>query len=77
MECRQQIIEIIAEVLGVVPESVTMELSIGDIPEWNSMANIALITAIEERLDIRIPSEDLFELTNVAAIVDKVKVMKG
>lgn len=72
-----EIVAIIAEVLRVAPERVTPELSIGDIPEWGSMAQMGIISTLESRLGIEIPIEDLFELTNVQTIIDEVAKLKG
>ena len=68
---------IIAEVLRIPPEQVTPDLSIGDIPEWSSLAQLGIIAALEERLGIEIPLEDLFDLTSVEALVGEVEKLKG
>lgn len=68
---------IIAEVLRVPLEQVTPGLSIGDIPEWSSLAQLGIIAALEERLGIEIPLEDLFDLTSVEALVGEVEKLKG
>lgn len=73
---QKKVQEIIAEVLRVAPEKVTPELSIGDIPEWGSMAQMGIISTLEARLDIEIPIDDLFDLTNVQVLVDEVKKLK-
>ncbi len=72
----EKVTEIIAEVLRVLPERVTSELSVGDIPEWTSMAQMGIISTLESRLGIEIPIEDLFDLTNVQALVDEVEKLK-
>lgn len=74
---KNEVIEIIAEVLGVVPEQVTPELAIGDIPAWNSMAQMRLISTLEQRLEVEFPIEDLFDLTNVQALIDEVNKVKN
>lgn len=68
----EQIRKIIADALGVDVAVITQDLGINDIPEWNSMGNMAIIAALEEKLEIEIPLEDLFELTNVEAIVEEI-----
>lgn len=74
---RDKIVEIVAEVLGITPEQVQPGLSIGDIPAWGSMAQMRLISTLEQRLEIEFPLEDLFDLTSVSAIVEEVeKLMK-
>lgn len=69
--------EIIAHALGVPLEQIRDDLAIGDIPQWSSMANMSIISSIEETLDIEIPIDDLFELTNVAAIEAEVRKVKN
>ncbi len=69
--------EIIAQVLNVDPGRITDELSSGDIPEWDSVGNLAIISTIEQELDVEFPLEVLFDLTSVKAIVDEVIQLKG
>lgn len=69
--------EIIARVLNVAPGLITDELSSGDIPEWDSVGNLAIISTIEQELDIEFPLEDLFDLTSVEAIIDEVNKLSN
>lgn len=74
---KEEVISIVAEVLGVVPEQVTPELAIGDIPAWSSMAQMRLISTLEQRLEIEFPIEDLFDLTSVQALIDEVNKVEN
>lgn len=73
---KDSVIEIISEVLRMEREKVVPELSIGDIPEWSSMAQMEVISTLESRLGIEIPIEDLFDLTNVQALIDEVEKLR-
>lgn len=73
----EKVERIIAETLHVPLETVTLDLSIGDIEEWDSMGNIAVIAALEEQMKVEFPIEELFELTSVKAFVDKIKLIKN
>lgn len=64
--------EIIARVLNVDLERITDDLSSGDIPEWDSVGNLAIISTIEQELDLEFPLEDLFDLTSVRSLIDEV-----
>lgn len=64
--------EIIARVLNVDLDCITDELSSGDIPEWDSVGNLAIISTLEQDLGVEFPLEDLFDLTSVRSIVDEV-----
>ena len=65
--------EIIARVLNVAFDRITDDLSSGDIPEWDSVGNLAIISTIEQELDLEFPLEDLFDLTSVRSIVEEVE----
>lgn len=77
MSISSKIKEIIAETLHIPVESVTDDLSIGAIPQWDSMGNIVVIAALEEKLDIEIPIEDLFDLNSVRSIVNEIVKING
>ena len=64
--------EIISRVLNVDLGVVTDDLSSGDIPQWDSVGNLAIISTIEQELEVEFPLEDLFDLTSVKSIVDEV-----
>lgn len=73
----KQVKEIIARVLNVDLAVITNELSSGDIPQWDSVGNLAIISTIEQELDVEFPLEDLFDLTSVQSIVDEVNSLKS
>lgn len=64
--------EIIARVLDVPIAALRDDLSSGDIPEWDSVGNLAILSTLEQELDIEFPLEDLFDLTSVRSIIDEV-----
>ena len=67
-----QVKNIIARVLNVDIDVVTDDLSSGEIPEWDSVGNLAIISTIEQELDVEFPLDELFDLTSVKSIVDAV-----
>jgi acyl carrier protein len=73
---KNQVKEIIARVLKVDPGVITDTLSSGDIPEWDSVGNLAIISTIEQELEVEFPLEDLFDLTSVKSLVDEVNMLK-
>lgn len=67
-----QVKEIIARVLNVDPVVITDTLCSGDIPQWDSVGNLAVLSTIEQELEVEFPLEDLFDLTSVRSIIDEV-----
>lgn len=68
----RQVKEIIARVLNVDTGVITDTLSSGDIPQWDSVGNLAIISTLEQELEIEFPLEDLFDLTSVRSIIDEI-----
>ena len=68
----RQVKEIIARVLNVDTGVITDTLSSGDIPQWDSVGNLAIISTLEQELDIEFPLEDLFDLTSLRSIIDEI-----
>ena len=64
--------KLIARVLEVPLEKVTSELAIGDIPEWDSLSHMRIITALESDLGISLDIEQTIEIEDVDDIVDVV-----
>lgn len=65
METKERIRDIISKTLDVDRKIINDDLSVGDIPQWDSMGNIAIIAALEEAFQVEFPMEDLFELTSI------------
>ena len=72
MTTEDTIKKIIAEALEVDVEKITGDRAINGMPEWNSIGNLAIINALEDKLDISFPIDDLFELTSVEGIVEEI-----
>ena len=64
---------IVADVLKVPLEQITEELAIGDILEWDSVANIRLLQKLEEIFDIEIDAIDALDAEDVFDFVKLVK----
>tara|TARA_X000000950_G_scaffold289321_1_gene411953 strand:+ start:8772 stop:8993 length:222 start_codon:yes stop_codon:yes gene_type:complete len=67
-----EIKELIAEVLKVSIDVIDNELAIGDIPEWDSLAHMQIIAAIESNFDIVLDIEQVLDIEDVQDILDSV-----
>lgn len=64
---------IITEVLKVDSSVVTNELAIGDIPEWDSVANVKVLQALEDAFSIEIDVLDALDAEDVFDFVSLIK----
>lgn len=69
----QEIKSLIAKTLDVTIDIIDNELAIGDIPEWDSLAHLRIIMAIEKELGIRLEIEETIEIEDVEDIIDAVQ----
>jgi acyl carrier protein len=71
-----RVAKVFSEVLGVPPNTITDDTSPDNTPQWDSMAAMTLVVAIEDEFDIRLSTADIVSMRNVA-IVRKVLKTKG
>jgi acyl carrier protein len=69
MELEQKVIKIIADSLEVTEDQITEDTAIGDIPEWNSLGHIVIISSLEKEFAINFDPEIIMDLEDVSDIV--------
>lgn len=74
MELEQKVIEIIAESLEVSINQISEDTAIGDIPEWNSLGHIVIISSLEKEFAINFDPEIIMDLEDVSDIVAAIEV---
>lgn len=70
----QEVKEIVAELLGVSVNCLSSATKVGDIPEWDSLAQLSIVTTLEERYDVDIDPEIMMDVSSIA---DLVKLVEG
>ena len=69
----EQLNEILADVFNVDKNILTDDLTQDQIPEWDSLAHLRLITCIEEEMKIALTMEEIQSLDSVGKIREIVK----
>ena len=59
---------LIADVLDVEPDTLADESGRGTVTQWDSVAHLNVLSAIEETYDVLFSSAEMRELTNVGLI---------
>ncbi len=77
MDYSNKIKEIAASVFNVDVSDINENLAAGELDAWDSVGNLALLTTIEEELEVDIPIEDIFELTTIGAIIEEINRLKN
>jgi len=71
-----RVAKVFSEVLGVPPDTITDDTSPDNTPQWDSMAAMTLVVAIEDEFDVRLSTAEIVSMRNIA-IVRKVLGNKG
>ncbi len=66
---KEEVKTILAEALEVPPTAITDDLTIGDLPQWDSMGHMTVISLLEEKFGIEASTDLIAELVSVPAIV--------
>ena len=60
----EKLTEVFSKSLGISKEQVNDDLRYGDAVEWDSVAHMTLIAAIEDAYDIMIDAEDVIDMSS-------------
>jgi acyl carrier protein len=65
-----EICRVVAEALGIEPDSVDREAAMGLVENWDSLAQFSIAAAIESHFERKIPFEMISRLDSVQKIAD-------
>jgi acyl carrier protein len=75
-EIRNRVIQTIARTLRVPQETVTEEVMMGDIPQWDSLHHMAVVSAVEREFNLVFDLDDVVDLEGVSDLIDLVARMQ-
>ena len=64
-----KILEVIAKVLEVEPDSIELDSGIGDMPEWTSMNHLNVIANLEREFSIKFSQSDIMDLEDISDLI--------
>ncbi|MBQ7023322.1 MAG: AMP-binding protein [Akkermansia sp.] len=65
----QEIINLVAGILAVPAESLSLQTGVGDLPEWDSLAQVAIVTTVEEEYQLNLDPDSLMDIATIADLV--------
>ena len=77
MELKEEVREIIADILGISAENLPCEAEMEDVESWDSMRNVMILSALEDKYDIMFPEDDVFDLVSVNAFAEEIAKLKA
>ncbi|HEX3525680.1 MAG TPA: acyl carrier protein [Thermoanaerobaculia bacterium] len=72
-ELRHKVIQTVSRALRVPQESITAEMMMGDIPQWDSLNHMAVVSAVEREFNLVFDLDDVVDLEGVSDLIDLVE----
>ena len=66
----QQLKAVVASIFSVEPSQITPELRPGDIPQWDSLGHVSLVSGLEQEFTIHLTMEEALAINSVKDIQD-------
>lgn len=74
---QEKIVNIIAKILEVNKNEIALDLAIGELPEWDSLHHLQIITELENEFSCKLSQEDLMDLEDVSDLISLIKEKIG
>lgn len=72
-----KLISLFAETLKVSPESLNDNSSPDNVPEWDSLAAMNLVVAIEEQFDVTLGTREIMKMRSIGIAREVLASKKG
>lgn len=69
----EKVIALIARVLNVSTSEVELNTEIGELDEWDSLHNVAILAELEKEFDVKITPDMVMDLEDVSDIVSLIE----
>lgn len=60
-----QVVAVFARVLGIAADSVSDDLRYNTIPQWDSIAHMSVVAALEEAFGVMIDMDEVIDMSSV------------
>jgi acyl carrier protein len=71
-QAANELLSFVADALRAEPTMLSLESGVGDVPGWDSFAQVNLLMKIEERYQIAFEADDLLSMETLGDILDVV-----
>lgn len=77
MELREEIKSLIVEILEISANQIDYDTEMDQIAEWDSMRNVMILSALEDKYEIMFPEDDIFDMVSISAICEEIVKLKA
>ena len=77
MDLKEQVRTVIAEILEIPVELLDCDAEMDQIEQWDSIHNVSILAALEEKFNVMFPEDDLFDLISVSTFAEEISKLKA
>ena len=70
IDTRNRLYTVVSKVLNIPVAEVKDDLAVGEVPQWDSLAHVTLISAVEKEFNIKFEVDQVFEIEEVEDFLD-------
>ena len=74
---RDRLTRLMADLFRCEPAEITDDVGPGDLPGWDSLGHVSLMSEIQREFDVHVPVEDALEVESFAGLVAIVERLLG
>ncbi len=67
---KEKLFGVVAATFEIDPATVSADMAVGSIPQWDSLGHLGLISAIEEAFEVSFDVDELFEVETVGDFME-------
>jgi len=75
-DIKDRVMQTVSRALRVPRESLTEDLMMGDIPQWDSLNHMAVISAVEREFNLVFDLDDVVELDGISDLIELVERLR-
>ena len=76
-DLENRVLSLAASVLRVAPATLELGTGIGDLPEWDSIANLSLLQSAEQTFAVVFDIDDMLDIETLEDLVEALKRRLG
>ena len=69
-EIKQRVFKLVSDVLMVSIDKIHEDLTVGDIPEWDSLGHVSIISRVESEFNITLDMDQALDIESIEDIID-------
>ena len=73
MEIKEKVFEIIANVLNVNVDEITLESTVGDFTSWDSLGQLNILQSVQDEFEVEFEPEEMMDIEDVNDIIKAVE----